>query len=385
MDATDADGLVEAACRRTGLSDLGAGTWREGLEVLLASVAEEARLNELGRGVFHDQVLNFLANRLQVEHWHREHPEIAAEEVPPPLFGLGLPRTGSTALAFMLAQDPARRYLRTWEASQPCPPPEAATQHDDPRIAATQAGLDVQNQMFPDFVGMLPSSATGPQECLVLLAMDFRSMLFGGMFHTPSYTTWLLQQADMTPAYRLHRRVLQLLQWRCPPNRWWLKTPSHMHAIRELDAVYGGARFVMTHRDVTAVIPSLVAVMAALSGPLAEHLDVAALARHVTDVWECALRRLLEFRDAGNEHRFYDIGFSEMQSDPMGAIRRLYRWLGEDLSEHAAQRMAAWWQQNSQERHGARRVRPEDYGIDAGELRARFAFYNERFAVDRPH
>jgi hypothetical protein len=379
--ATHLGRLVEAACERTGLSDFGADTWREGLGVLLDAAATDAHLNELGRTVLADQVVGLLANRLQVEHWHRAHPDIGEEPVAPPLFGLGLPRTGSTALSFLLAQDPARRSLRTWEAQQPCPPPEAATQDSDPRIAAAQAGIDLQREMFPDFVGMLPSSATGPQECLLLLAMDFRSMLFAGMFRVPGYIQWLFDRADMTPAYRFHRRVLQLLQWRCPPKSWWLKTPSHMHAIRELDAVYPGARFVMTHRDVAEVIPSLVALMSALSGPLTDRPDPRWLARHVTDVWDEALHRLLAFRDAGNDHRFFDVGFAEMRDDPMPAIRRLYAWLGEELRDEAARRMRAWWAANARERHGTRPVRAEDFGIDAGALRERFAFYNDRFAA----
>ena len=73
------------------------------------------------------------------------------------------------------------------------------------------------NEMFPGFVGMLPTSATGPQECILLMALDFRSQLFEGMARIPTYSSWLLD-CDMEPAYRYHRRVLQLLQWRCPPE-----------------------------------------------------------------------------------------------------------------------------------------------------------------------
>ena len=49
------------------------------------------------------------------------------------------------------------------------------------------------NEMFPDFVGMLPTSATGPQECLLIMALDFRSQVFEGMALLPSYTAWLLR------------------------------------------------------------------------------------------------------------------------------------------------------------------------------------------------
>lgn len=378
----DPQALVDAACARTGLDDLGADTWQEGLAVLLGSARAEADLNELGRAVLTDQVVGWLANRLEVERWHRDHPEIAEQPLAAPLFGLGLPRTGSTALSFLLAADPARRSLRTWEAQRPCPPPERATEHEDPRIAATQAGIDVQQELFPDFVGMLPTSATGPQECLVLLALDLRSMLPAGMLRIPGYVSWLLHDADAEVAYRYHRRVLQLLQWRCPPTSWWLKSPSHMLTIDALDRVYPGARFVMTHRDVRRVIPSLAALMSALTRPLTDRHDPQALGRHIVEVWEEGLRRLVAFRDADNEHRFFDVGFAEMRDDPLPTVERLYAWLGEELSPDAARRMAAWWAANSRDRHGAHEVDAADYGIDADELGERFAFYHERFVTD---
>jgi hypothetical protein len=372
--------VVDAACQRTGLSDFGADSWQEGLDVLLRSAQADAALTPMGREVLTDQLTGILANRLQIENWHRGHPDIADQPITAPLFGLGLPRTGSTALSFLLALDPAKRSLRTREAQRPCPPPETATEDSDPRIAEAQAGIDLQHQMFPDFVGMLPSSATGPQECLLLLGMDFRSMLFEGMARIPTYSTWLFE-SDMEPAYRFHRRVLQLLQWRCPPTSWWLKTPSHMHAIADLNLVYPDARFIMTHRDITKVIPSVAAVMSALSASLTETPDPTYLGRHNADVWDTALRRLIAFRDAGNEHRFFDISFADVQIDPMATIRRLYAWLGEDLSPHAEGRMVTWWNANSKDRHGSHRHRAEEFGVDVDELRERFRFYTDRFGV----
>src|SRR5579863_2114971 len=301
----EAGPLVDAACRQVGVDDFGADTWQEGLDVLVSALNVEAQLNELGRDVLTDQIVGYLANRLGIERCYREHPDIEEEEIVAPLFGLGLPRTGSTALSFLLACDDRRRSLRTWEAGHPCPPPERATADSDPRIAETQAGIDVVNEMFPDFVGMLPTSAVGPQECLLVMAMDFRSQVFEGMAFIPSYTEWLLH-CDMEPAYRFHRRALKLLQWHCPPNRWWLKTPAHLHSIGALDAVYPTARFVMTHRDVTAVLPSVCALTHALSGPLTERTDPSVLGAYHASVWAEALRRFVAFRDEHDGSRFFD-------------------------------------------------------------------------------
>ena len=237
-----ADQLVASACERARSDDFGEDSWREGLDVLIHSLNTEAALSELGVAAMTDQIVGYLVNRLRVEQCYRTNPEIDEQRIVSPLFGLGLPRTGSTALSFLLAQDPARRSLRVWEASDPCPPPETATEHSDPRIALAQAGIDFTNEMFPGMSEMLPTAAEGPQECLLPMAMEFRSVVFEGMAYVPSYTAWLLR-CDMEPAYRYHRRVLKLLQWHCPPDRWWLKTPAHMLSIEALERGVPGRPF----------------------------------------------------------------------------------------------------------------------------------------------
>ncbi len=376
----DIEQMVEQACQRAGADDFGDDTWREGLAVLVRSLETEASLNEMGLGAMADQIVGYLANRLEIERTYARHPEIDDQQIVAPLFGLGLPRTGSTALSFLLAQDPARRTLRTWEAATPCPPPESATEHTDPRIAEAQAGIDFTNEMFPGFAGMIPTSATGPQECLLLMALDFRSLFFEAMANVPSYSAWLLS-CDMEPAYRYHRRVLKLLQWRCPPERWWLKTPAHMLSIDALDAVYPDARFVMTHRDVAKVLPSVCALYDALSSILTERPDPIAIGAQNVAEWSLALERLIEFRDRGNEHRFHDLSFEAVQRDPMGQATRLYAELDDELTEPARQRMQAWWDQSSRDRGGPHSYHPEDYGLDLAEVRKQFTFYTERFDV----
>jgi hypothetical protein len=376
----DVGEMVEAACTRAGADDFGPDTWREGLEVLVRALNDEAALNELGVAVFADQIVGNLVHRLEVEQWYARHPEIAEQQIVAPLFGLGMPRTGSTATSFLVACDESRRSLRTWEAGSPCPPPESATEHTDERIAASQAIIDMTNEMFPDFAGMLPSSATGPQECILLMAFDFRSQVYEGMALLPSYTEWLLS-CDMEPAYRYHERVLRLLQWRCPPTRWWLKSPAHMTSIEALDAVYPDARFVMTHRDIGAVLPSVCAVKEALSGPLTDSVDRMALGRHEHDLWLESLRRLIAFRDAGREDRFFDLGFADVQRTPIVAMEQLFAAMGDELTDQTRARMTEWWAANGAERRQGAPAVAGDYGIGVDAVRREFAFYHERFDI----
>ena len=166
-------------------------TWREGLEVLVHCLNTEAALNELGVGAMSDQIVGYLVNRLLVEQWYRRYPEIDEQQIVAPLFGLGLPRTGSTALSFLLARITGRRSLRVWEAANPCPPPETAT--ETPTLASPRPSRHRLHQRdVPGFAGMLPTAADGPQECLLLMASEFRSLIFEGMSYVPGYTRWLL-------------------------------------------------------------------------------------------------------------------------------------------------------------------------------------------------
>ncbi len=180
------------------------------------------------------------ALRLEIEDWYARHPEIDDEPVVAPLIGLGLPRTGSTALSCLLAEDPRARSLRLWESGQPWPPP-STVDPPDPRIATTEANMAIQNEMNPRLAALVPSSPTGPMECQELMALDFRAHYFPAFAHLPSYTEWLLD-ADLTSTYRYERRALKLLQWGEPtPRPWRLKCPSHLLWLDALDTVFPDA------------------------------------------------------------------------------------------------------------------------------------------------
>src|SRR6516225_6677308 len=111
-----ANDLISRAQTATGLEDFGEDSFREGLEILVSSADRQARLNERGRMAFDGMIVDHLSKRLEVEHWYALHPEIDEQEIVAPLIGLGLPRTGSTALSFLLAADPAARSIRNWAA-----------------------------------------------------------------------------------------------------------------------------------------------------------------------------------------------------------------------------------------------------------------------------
>jgi hypothetical protein len=119
----------------------------------------------------------------------------------------------------------------------------------------------------------------------------------------------------------------------------------------------------------------------ALGSSLATHLDLHALGRHETELWSDSLRRTIEFRDDGREHRFFDVDFAELQDDPVGAMERLYAALGDDLTGETRAAMDSWWRDSKNERRQGARPDPDTYGLDLDALRSAFAFYHDRFGI----
>ncbi len=374
--------LIDCARTQTGLENFGDESFREGLEILVDSIDHEARLNKTGIAVLDGRILSLLNNRLQVEEWYRRHPEIDDETIVAPLIGIGLPRTGSTALACMLGEDSTYRSLRNWEAMSPCPPPGFVDMRDDSRIAQAELEMARRAQLFPRMTAMLPSTATSPTECQLFMGYDFKSQIFQAFANIPSYVEWLNYKADLVPTYRYVKRVLKLLQWRTPMNcQWRLKNPSHSLFINALNDVFPDARFVMTHRDVASVIPSVADVYLELQKALSSDVDRQALGRSTTEFCELAMRRMISFRDAGNNHRFFDIHFGPFQRDPYPSIEALYGFLGAALSADARANMQAWQRKKPREENGYARTQPADFGLNAEALRKRFKFYSDRFGI----
>jgi Sulfotransferase family len=373
--------IIEGAKAATGLSNFGLDGWQEGLEILTDSVNREADLNDMGRANFTGLCTMFLMRRLEIEDWYTRHPEIDEQLIVAPLMVLGLPRTGSTYLHCILGEDPNVRVMRNWECMFPTPPPETATYWSDPRITMMDENMKRRDVLTPRMKQMLPSTSTSPTEDQMTMGYDFKSQMFQSMFRIPSYTEWFNNHADLVPTMRYVKRVLKLLQWRCPPTRWRLKNPTYTLLIDALDTVFPDARYVMTHRDVASVIPSVADLYFELSRNNTDNPDKHWMGALMRESCALGMQRMIDFRTAGNEHRFFDVHFAPLQADPFPALEQLYAFLGEQFTAEARLRMAQWRQDQPRGKHGLHVYDPADYGLDRAELREFYRFYSDRFAV----
>jgi hypothetical protein len=382
-DELDVDLLAGRACETTGLSDFGDPAWREGAERLVASLDSEAGLNDIGVAIATGEIVDYLSNRLRVLAWMNEHPQLARAPVRPPIVIVGQPRTGTTILFDLLAQDPANRVPLTWEVDRPWPPPRTETYADDPRIDEVQSSLEATELLIPGFLGMHALGARLAQECVRITGGDFRSMIFSTEFRVPGYQHWLLHEADMSSAYRYHRHYLQYLQSEHPAPRWVLKSPAHLWSLRAMMAEYPDALIVQTHRDPVRVVCSLASLVDLLRHLASDKVDIAEVAAEWVDDIVEGLDRAVAARVDGTvpAGRAVDVQFADFLADPMAVVDTIYTRLGIELSAEAETHMRRFVAENPREKHGGHTYTLADTGLELGPLRERTEHYRQFFSV----
>jgi sulfotransferase family protein len=368
------DDLEDGARAATGLEDFGSPYYREGLERTVEALNTEADLNDLGNVIQHATISNALIQRLRIVDTYRQHPEIDDEVVGGPVFVIGLPRTGTTALSQLVASDPQFRSLRMWESQACTPPPETATQHDDPRIAAAAEGIAMMDNMFPRMRTMMNSEPEAPTECQDLMGMSFRTFHFDGVVRVPGYLAWLMS-CDMRETYTFHRQVLKLLQWHCPPTLWHLKTPVHMFALDALVDAYPNAKFLWSHRDPAKVLGSVCSLIAYVRSWSSDRNDAKELGAEQLECWSEGVRRAMDFRKRFGDNRFVDVSFGDLQANPITTLEASYARLGLTLSQAARSRVQEWADGHQPGARGEHSYELADYGLTPEQVRERFADY----------
>ena len=335
--------LIARAMANTGLSDFGQDPWREGFEILVKALNEEADLNLFGRLMTRSDLLIWLEERLAIEDAYRRHPEIDEQVVDAPVFIVGQARSGTSILFELLSTDGRFGVPTNWEIMFPCPPPEAATYRSDPRIAKAQHLLTQWHRVAPSFLSMHELGATIPNECKVAMNCTFTSDNLTGLFQVPSYYAWLAQ-ADLTVPYAYYKRMLKLLQWKHPRRHWLLKSPSHTESLPVLFKVFPDARVVYTHRDPVRARASVVNLLGTLYWMRSDKpFDAASFERLMTaEAYAASLDRVIDQIESGEIPRaqIHDFLFADLMRSPPDALSALYGRLNMDFTA-AAKKAAA--------------------------------------------
>jgi hypothetical protein len=385
--AFDEAALLEEACAQTGLDDYGEDAFREPLGKLLASLREEAPLNELGRTIMRARILESLETRLKTQAWITRHPEILDEELGAPIVIIGLMRTGTTMLQRIIASDPRNHAAMWWETRFPSPEPGIDWSQPDPRIAVAEAEVAAILEADPRQASIHPWDAQAPDEEIMLLEHSFLSHVPEAFVNIPTYRAWLNEQ-DWTPAYVYLRKLLQFLQWQKRQRgdvreRWVLKTPGHLGYIETLFEVFPGARVIQTHRDPIETVPSAASMNHAMWALYSDDEEANDAGAQWQDRLAWGTLRAMESRKRYPADRFVDVWFRDALKDPVGEIERAYGVFGIEMTEAARAAMEQWRLDHPRDKRPPHEYRLADYGLTEAGIKAAFAAYREQYIEPR--
>ncbi len=378
----DVDSVMADARKKSGLDSFGAEDFVEPLGVLLEALRTEAPLSAFGRLVSRHFIVQMLIGRLRLEELYRQHPEIDDEVIERPIIVAGLPRTGTTHLFNLLAQDASLRWIPYWESLEPIPDPSEKPGRDgrDPRIKRGEGTLKFLEWIMPLFNAMHEFTPNGPHEEIQLLAMNFTSVLFESSWHIPSYSAWY-KQTDRRPAYAFLARCLKALQFLNRKERWLLKTPEHLMNLGPLAQTFPDATFVQTHRDPVRITASLSVMITYGARMQQQGVDPREVARFWSARTEDFLRASVEDRHLLPPDQVIDVHFDAFMADMKGTVRDVLEYSGQPFTDATDRAIERFLADNPKGKHGLIDYRLEDLGVDPEERRRALAFYCERFGV----
>lgn len=379
----EAEAIIAEAEQRVGVADSDTGL-RTNLDALVASLNEDARLPPTGEAGARNWILTRTIDRLEGLKWLRDHPEIADEQVVAPVFLTGLPRSGTTYFQYLFDRDTRFREIRTWEGMSPNPPPGIDPASVVRRKAEEEERRLAMRPKIANFEALHLIDNDGPEECHAFLEQSYAAAGYHNLFRVPAYFDFLLDQLDFELAYTIHRRQLQLLQWKMPRPRWALKYPNHVLAMPQIVKIYPDARFVMTHRDPVQTLASISKMSLKLSetrydGPIDPHLVGAQMLHFV----QRHIDRIMAFSASADSGRVTHVDYYRLLEDPAAAMSDVHAGLGIDTPDPVRQAVAEWRAANPKNARGANDYSLEQFGLDAETVAEQFAPYMQRFDIPR--
>jgi len=330
--------LFEAVARR----DLPAGAfgacdaWREPFGILVQGLRDDARLNPLGLSMAHGQIVDALKARIRAQALWRAHPEILDRQVVAPVIILGPMRSGTTRLQRLLACDPRFAHTRMFESLAPIPARGRAL-----KARASLAALKLFN---PAVAAIHPMRPNDPEEEFGLFSFSFGSAQFEAQWRVPGFTSWW-ESADTRMLYREFRSLLQTIAWSRgePADRpWLLKAPQFMQDLDTVLDVFPDARLICLDRDLDRIVGSASSLVWHQMRIQSDFVDPAWIGREWLRKTLLRKRRAAKARAARPDVPQIDVSYAAIDQDWRAEIRRIYDFLGLELTSDIARRMAAY-------------------------------------------
>ena len=379
----DPAALLARAKVETGLSDWGDDSFEHRLGLAVNHINGIA-MDAAGRQAAADNINWLLTDRLKFFNDRKLYP-LADEVIDHPMFATGEPRSGTTLMHALMSVDPDARALRFWEVMHPSPPPGTVEGVDPRRALADEEWREINAKMwkwlnchpYNDMLG------DGLPEDERTWAFDFRVMTPTGWWRVPMQNLSLGLPTDSAAQNRIHKMMLQALQYKRPKKYWVLKG-FHGHRLKEFFATYPDATLVWLHRDPVQVAASSTAMMRDIMEGIVGPIDLVAEAKMHVDRVRASIQNTMT-NPLIRDPRIMHVRYKDFVADPIGTIGKYYTFTGRELTPQAKAAMQDYLASNKGDRHGKFDYSTRlltDAGFDIDTLNEEFRPFRERYGVE---
>ncbi len=376
----EVDALLDAARRKTGLSDFGDNGFLGALEVLVDSINGEARLTPTGRVIQKSRLIGALVYRLRIEDVIRRHPEIDSMDLPSVVMVTGLQRTGTTLLQRLLNSLPGIRGVSGGEGLVPVPATDTSKPVERARRRRAVLAEKTISYLAPDFMTIHQIDPSEPEEDVLLLDLDFMSQSAEATMRVPTYSRWLEGQ-DHTSTYEYFRRVLKVLCWQRPAGALVLKTPQHLEYLDVFLRVFPDATIAQTHRDPRIAVASFCSMVAHSCGIFSDDVDPTEIGKHWCDKTQRMVDTAMQIRAETDTGRFADVSYYDLLKDPLAELRCICELAGIGFDIGAESAATHYLEANPQNRFGTHNYCLADFGLNEQVIDEAFFSYRQAHAV----
>lgn len=257
----------------------------------------------------------------------------------PPLFVLGLPRSGTTHLQRLLAADSRFGFLTWFQARFPhC---FLITES----WAKGLAGIFVEKRRFQDNVRMAVDVSAEDDDVLAATACCSQNLVraFGTR---KDYNRFRRAEgftlAERARWVRAHQMMMRRLAVRYEGRPLVLKSPAHTGRLQLVLESAPEARFVFIHREPEAVIRSALHMSKALDNYISLQECRAIEDLEMVELLAQTMNAYLDHRHRVPKGCLVEIAYADLAADPLTTLRRVYAELGLPDFEEATGEVEAY-------------------------------------------
>ena len=330
----------------------------------------------IGRLVIKKLLTKNLAARCAVLKFYSDNQSFIQThgKVRAPFIITGLPRTGSTLLQRLMAEDPDARSPFAFEMESPLPPmSQDGDPLSDPRIAQSGDALKLLAGIAPGFLEKLAEShlwsATEFEESYIYMLAHNGVAVMDAPNAGEEYIRVRQEGCYHAPVLRYERMFFTMLDaYRPAKSHWVFKAPNYAPAIPWVAQEYEDARIVLTHRNPLIVVPSVCRLLESwcIASTRDGFFDKHRFAKMVLEILTPNLSVPLQYRrdNPDKSRRIFDCMYDELFADPVAMVKRIYSWFDLEVTPTFEQRMRTYLDNSRQGKYGRHSYSLQEYGLD---------------------